>query len=133
MQIEDIFNFFESHPPLFLNNEVAVCYIAAVLTHQNSYGTELIQQLEIEYPGYRVSDTVLYCGLNFLIEEGVITSYQKKVAGRGRPRRMYAIQPGAEKQAQELACLWRQYIQRGFGTPTTGLEPQPHILECVTK
>jgi DNA-binding PadR family transcriptional regulator len=133
MKIEDIFKFFESQSTQFLNDELAVCYIADVLVHGNSYGIELIQRLEKEYPGYRLSDTVLYHGLNFLLEEGVITSYWKNAAGRGRPRRMYQIQSEAEKQAQELSHLWQQYIQKGFNTPATHLALQSSVLEYSVK
>ena len=38
-----------------------------------SYGTELIQKLESEYPTYRLSDTVLYSAIKFLEEEGVLS------------------------------------------------------------
>lgn len=124
MKIEDIFNFFKSYPALFLNSELAVCYIAAVLVRRNSYGTELIQRLEFEYPGYRISDTVLYSALNFLREEGMVATYWKKVEGRGRPRRMLQIRPGAEEQVQELALLWQQYTRRDVNSTTTNSKLQ---------
>lgn len=111
MKIEDIYSFFENPPPLFLSNELTICYIASVLVCGNSYGTGLIQRLETKYPDYRVSDTVLYSGLKFLVEEDLITSYWKKVDGRGRPRRMYQIKSGAEEQIQHLARLWHEYSQ----------------------
>lgn len=120
MKIKDICKFFASPPPFFLNNELTVCYIAAVLVRENSYGSELIRRLEAEYPGYRVSDTVLYRGLRFLMEEEVITSYWQKVQGRGRPRCMYQIQFGAEERLQDLARLWNEYTGRILNI---GLEP----------
>ena len=91
MKFEDIYDFFRNPPPNYLNKELAVCYVLSVLLRHDSYGTELIQLLETEYPTYRLSDTVLYSALKFLEGEGVISGYWKKVEGRGRPRRMYQI------------------------------------------
>ncbi|WP_421657700.1 PadR family transcriptional regulator [Leptothermofonsia sp. ETS-13] len=116
MTIQDIFNFFAGPPILFLNHELAVCYVAATLLQEDSYGTEMIQRLETEYPGYRVSDTVLYDSLKFLIAEEAITSYLKKVSGRGRPRRMYQIKPEAKEKLQDLARFWHEYNRRSVCT-----------------
>ncbi len=110
MKFEDIYKFFQAPPPFYLNKELAVCYVLDVLTRGDSYGTELIQLLETEYPAYRLSDTVLYSALKFLEEEEIITGYWKKVEGRGRPRRMYQIQAELAQRAQELARLWQQYV-----------------------
>lgn len=112
MKFEDIYRFFQAPPPFYLNKELAVCYVLAILTRGDSYGTELIQLLETEYPSYRLSDTVLYSALKFLEEEGIITGYWKKVEGRGRPRRMYQIQADANKKAQELSALWQEYVTK---------------------
>jgi DNA-binding PadR family transcriptional regulator len=109
MTFEDIYQFFRNPPPFYLNKELAVCYVLAVLLRQDSYGTELIQLLETEYPVYRLSDTVLYSALKFLEDKAAITGYWKKVEGRGRPRRMYQVHPDWQHQAQELARLWRDY------------------------
>lgn len=110
MRFEDIYQFFRHQPPTYLNQELAACYVLFVVLRGDSYGTELIQLLEREYPTYRLSDTVLYSALKFLEQEKVITGYWKKVEGRGRPRRMYQIVPQAQKQAEELAQLWQGYI-----------------------
>jgi DNA-binding PadR family transcriptional regulator len=83
------------------------------LLEAESYGTELIQRLESEYPLYRLSDTVLYSALKFLEDEKAIAGYWRKVEGRGRPRRMYQINPDWLAQAQELANLWRGYVDSG--------------------
>lgn len=111
MKFEDIYRFFQSPPPAHLNKELAVCYILNVLLRHDSYGTELIQLLEQEYPTYRLSDTVLYSALRFLEEQSAVLGYWKKVEGRGRPRRMYQIRPEWEDKAKELASLWQQYAQ----------------------
>lgn len=117
MKFEDIYKFFQAPPPFYLNKELAVCYVLAVLTRGDSYGTELIQLLETEYPAYRLSDTVLYSALKFLEEEGIITGYWKKVEGRGRPRRMYQIQEDATQQSQDLAKLWQDYVSKYQASP----------------
>lgn len=111
MKFEDIYQFFKAPPPFYLNKELAVCYVLSVLSRGDSYGTELIQLLETEYPTYRLSDTVLYSALKFLEDEEIIAGYWKKVEGRGRPRRMYQIRAEAAQQAQDLTRLWHEYVK----------------------
>ncbi len=110
MKFEDIYQFFSAPPPFYLNKELAVCYVLAVLSRGDSYGTELIQLLEREHPAYRLSDTVLYSALRFLEEEDMITGYWKKVEGRGRPRRMYQIKAETSAKARDLTQLWTDYV-----------------------
>lgn len=110
MQFEDIYRFFQNTPPTYLNQELAVCYVLSVLRNGDSYGTELIQLLEQNYPTYRLSDTVLYTALKFIEQEQLVVGYWKKVEGRGRPRRMYQIRPDAHSRVEELAHLWEQYV-----------------------
>ncbi len=112
MKFEDIYQFFRNPPPTYLNKELAVCYILYILLQDESYGTELIEKLEKDYPDYRLSDTVLYSALKFLEDSGTITGYWKKVEGRGRPRRMYRVAPEAYQQAKELASFWRNYVSQ---------------------
>lgn len=111
MKVEDIYQFFQAPPPIYLNKELAVCYILSVLLHGDSYGTELIGRLEQEYSLYRLSDTVLYSALKFLEDQGAIAGYWKKVEGRGRPRRMYQVTAEWRSQAQELGQLWQNYAK----------------------
>ncbi|MGF1459786.1 MAG: PadR family transcriptional regulator [Leptolyngbyaceae cyanobacterium] len=111
MKFEDIYQFFEDPPPIYLNKELAVCYVLAVLLQQDSYGTELIQKLTKDYADYRLSDTVLYSALKFLEDQMAIDGYWKKVEGRGRPRRMYRLNPDWRLQAEELADLWVSYMK----------------------
>lgn len=113
MKFEDIYQFFQDPPPIYLNKELTVCYVLSVLVRGDSYGTELIQRLEGEYPAYRLSDTVLYSALKFLETEKTIRGYWKKVEGRGRPRRMYQVRPEWLHQAQDLATLWREHTAEG--------------------
>jgi DNA-binding PadR family transcriptional regulator len=110
--LDEIYQFFRNPPPFYLNKELAVCYVLDVLLQKDSYGTELIQLLENEYPTYRLSDTVLYSALKFLEDAAAITGYWKKVEGRGRPRRMYQVNPDWQPKAQDLAHLWSGYTQR---------------------
>lgn len=110
MKLEDIYSFFENPPPTYLCQELAICYILSVLIQDESYGTELIQKLETDYPTQRLSDTVLYSAIKFLEDQNAITGYWKKLEGRGRPRRMYQVSPEWQEQAQKLAHLWQDYI-----------------------
>lgn len=120
MKFEDIYDFFQNPPPTYLNKELTVCYVLSVLLSGDSYGTELIQKLEREYPEYRLSDTVLYSALKFLENEQAIRGYWKKVEGRGRPRRMYQVSPESRSQAEELARLWQEYVKQGEGREGCG-------------
>jgi DNA-binding PadR family transcriptional regulator len=117
MNFEDIYCFFRNPPPLYLNQELAVCYILDVLIEGDSYGTELIARLERESSTYRLSDTVLYSAIKFLEASGTIIGYWQKVQGRGRPRRMYQIEAEWIAQARELAYFWSQYTHAGSTIP----------------
>jgi DNA-binding PadR family transcriptional regulator len=120
MNFEDIYCFFRNPPPLYLNQELAVCYILDILLQGDSYGTELIARLEHESSTYRLSDTVLYSAIKFLEGSGTIVGYWKKVEGRGRPRRMYQIDSEWTTKAQELAYFWEQYSGTN-PNPATGI------------
>ncbi|ABG52947.1 transcriptional regulator, PadR family [Trichodesmium erythraeum IMS101] len=106
---EEIYQFFQSPPPFYLNKELAVCYVLFILLQRDSYGTELIGQVKRDYPIYRLSDTVLYSALKFLEDQGIVIGYWKKVGGRGRPRKMYQLIPQWRPQAINLARLWSEY------------------------
>lgn len=110
MTLKEIYQFFQSQPAVYLNQELATCFVLHILLKQDSYGTELIQIVEDRYPPYRLSDTVLYSALKFLLKERMITGYSKKVEGRGRPRQMYHISNEMENKAEDLAGLWQEYI-----------------------
>lgn len=106
LSLASVRDFFESPPPTYLNKEQAVCYILSVLLKGDSYGTELMNQLEEEFPTYRLSDTVLYSALIFLEQEAITIPYWKKTEGRGRPRRMYSLATQWREEAQALASFW---------------------------
>jgi DNA-binding PadR family transcriptional regulator len=125
MKFDFIYQFFRDPPPIYLNKELAICYILSALLQGDAYGSELMKQLEREFPVYRLSDTVLHGALHFLEKEMVIKGYWKKRPGRGRPRKMYCIIPESRHQAQELAGLWYEYIHgRKWHLEEFGLESQ---------
>ncbi|NJR32116.1 MAG: PadR family transcriptional regulator [Chamaesiphon sp. CSU_1_12] len=110
MNFEDIYCFFRNPPPLYLNQELAVCYILDILLQGDSYGTELIARLEHESSTYRLSDTVLYSAIKFLEANGTnCPATGKKLKVAGRPRRMYQIDAEWVGKAKELAYFWERY------------------------
>ena len=111
MKLEEVYQFLVTPPPTFIGQELAVCYVLSVLLQGESYGTELIERLEREYPKYRLSDTVLYNALKFLESEKAITSHWEKVLGRGRPRRMYQLNSQWLRHAKKLAGFWWEYAK----------------------
>lgn len=112
MELENIYHFFQSPSPVYLNKELAVCYILNVLLVQDSYATELLQMLAHCYSSYLLSDTVLYEALQFLEEQSVISFYSRKAEGRGRPRRMCRINSAYREDGQNLARLWEKYVEK---------------------
>lgn len=108
--LQDIYRFFQTPQVIFLNQELTVCYLLSILIKGDSYGTEFVQALRRDYPGYRLSDTILQSALRFLEKEAIVTSYWKKPEKRGRPRRMYQLCPAAQHRAEELAKLWLHYV-----------------------
>lgn len=127
MTFEDIYRFFQNPPPIYLNRELAVCYILSVFLEKDSYGSELIGHLQREYPVFRLSDTVLYNALKFLEDRGIIQGYWKKVEGRGRPRRMYQILPQWRSETEDLARLWREYVSPSQAAPQVPQVPQSQV------
>lgn len=111
MNVQDIYQYFKNPPPVYITKEVAVCYILSVLLEEgDSYGTALLKHIRANYPPYRISDTVLYAALNFLIDEQMLSGYWQNESGRGRPRRMYQVADGREEDAQQLAQLWHNFL-----------------------
>jgi DNA-binding PadR family transcriptional regulator len=109
MKIDELYQVIESPPPTYLSQALAVCYVLSVLLQRESYGVELIQRLEIEHPHYRLSDTILYSALKFLKSEKAITDYWYKAPGRGRPRRMFRVNPFWQDNAKAFAYFWHQH------------------------
>lgn len=124
LTFDGIYQFFQTPQPVFLNQELTVCYVMSVLVRSESYGTELVQQLKQDYPNYRLSDTILQNSLRFLEKQAIIASYWKKLEKRGRPRRMYHLRPEARSSAEDLAKLWWDHMgvtdaDRSVSEPTS--------------
>lgn len=109
MNFQDIYQFFQESKPTHLQPEAAVGYVVSVLLKGDSYATELIRQVEKEYPASCLSDTVLVEAIKFLESEEWVKSYTQKCAGRGRPRHMLSLKPEVRDEAQRLAQLWQDY------------------------
>jgi DNA-binding PadR family transcriptional regulator len=113
MKFQDIYRFFQDPPPIFLEKEVAVCYVLATLLKKgSSYGVELMSYIEKAYPLYRLSDTLLYSALKFLEDEEILDCYWQKMETRGRPRRMYQIKKNKIELAKQIARLWYKYLNQ---------------------
>lgn len=106
MKLEDVHHFFQNPQPTFLGPELSV------LSNSDTYGTELLLNLEKTYPNLRLSDTVLYNAIKFLEVEQAITGYWQKLEGKGRPRRMYKLVPQWQTRAAELAEFWQAYVNK---------------------
>jgi DNA-binding PadR family transcriptional regulator len=113
LTIESVINSFAEDRLVFLTAEQAICYVAYRLTKGDSYGTELIQELTLRTNRYQISDTICCKALNFLVGEGLATSFEEKVEGRGRPRRMYSLVKQRRKDAVRLATCWRKTVGAG--------------------
>lgn len=72
--LQDIYRFFQTPQVIFLNQQLTVCYLLSILVESDSYGTEFVQSLKQNYPGYRLSDTILQSSLRFLEKEGLVSS-----------------------------------------------------------
>lgn len=113
MNFQDVFEYFQNPPPIYLPREVAVCCILTILIDNGeSYSSDLMQYIKTEYSPYRLSDTVLYNALKFLMNEGIITSYWKNFPGRGRPRRMLIIPLTRLDEASQLSKLWLAFLEK---------------------
>ena len=111
MNIQDIYHYFQSPPPTYLSREIAVCFVAFVLTERgDSYGTALLRLIEDNYPHLQLSCTVLHSAIDFLVKERVIRGYLQRYEGRGRSRKMYQICDDHFEEAVSLALLWHQYV-----------------------
>jgi len=111
MNVQDIYHYFKNPPPVYITKEVAVCYILTVLLDEgDSYGTALLKHIRAHHAPYRISDTVLYAALNFLIDEEMLSGYWQNESGRGRPRRMYQVAEGRQEDARKLSQLWLKFM-----------------------
>jgi DNA-binding PadR family transcriptional regulator len=120
MNFDTIYQFFQTPQLHYLGQELAVCYVLSVLCQQDSYGTALIENLAVEHPCCRLSDTILYEVIRFLEEHDIIESYWQRMQGRGRPRHMYHVLPDVQEKSQALAELWQNYTQKNFDNEAEG-------------
>ncbi|MED5384356.1 MAG: Pex protein, partial [Cyanobacteriota bacterium] len=72
--LADIQQYFRQPPPQFLDLELAVCWVLECLLKDDNYPSGLLQKLTREEPQLRLSETVLQQALEFLEEQGSITT-----------------------------------------------------------
>ena len=107
---DSIEQYFHQPPPQFLDLELAVCWILECLLKDDSYPSCLLQKLIQAEPQLRLSETVLQQALDFLEQQGSISSYTQRCPSRGRPRRMLHLQAEARNEAERLMGPWRTWL-----------------------
>ncbi|AII47653.1 hypothetical protein KR52_00395 [Synechococcus sp. KORDI-52] len=108
--LADIEQYFHQPPPQFLDLELAVCWILECLLKDDNYPSGLLQKLIREEPQLRLSETVLQQALEFLEQQGSISSYTQRCPSRGRPRRMLHLESNARGEAERLMQPWRSWL-----------------------
>ena len=109
--LADIEQYFQQPPPQFLDLELAVCWVLECLLKDDNYPSGLLQQLMREEPQLRLSETVLQQALDFLEQQGSISSFPQRCPSRGRPRRMLHLQADARGQAEKLMQPWHSWLE----------------------
>ena len=109
--LADIEQYFRQPPPQFLDLELAVCWVLECLLKDDSYPSGLQQKLMREEPQLRLSETVLQQALDFLEQQGSISTYTQRCPSRGRPRRMLHLMPDARSQAEQLMSPWHSWLE----------------------
>ena len=108
--LADIEHYFQQPPPLFLDLELAVCWVLACLLQDDSYPSGLLHRLQNDHPQLRLSETVLHQAVDFLESQGMLDSYSKRCPSRGRPRRMLHLHQDARDQAERLMEPWHRWL-----------------------
>ena len=108
--LADIQQYFRQPPPQFLDLELAVCWVLECLLKDDNYPSGLLQKLNREEPQLRLSETVLQQALDFLEQQGTISTYTQRCPSRGRPRRMLHLLPNARREAEKLMNPWRSWL-----------------------
>jgi DNA-binding PadR family transcriptional regulator len=108
--LADIEQYFHQPPPQFLDLELAVCWVLECLLKDDNYPSGLLQKLMREEPQLRLSETVLQQALDFLEQQGSISTYTQRCPSRGRPRRMLHLMPEARHQAEQLMSPWHSWL-----------------------
>ena len=109
--LADIEQYFRQPPPQFLDLELAVCWVLECLLKDDNYPSGLLQKLMREEPQLRLSETVLQQALDFLEQQGSISTYTQRCPSRGRPRRMLHLMPDARGQAEQLMSPWHSWLE----------------------
>ena len=109
--LADIEQYFQQPPPQFLDLELAVCWVLECLLKDDNYPSGLLQKLMQEEPQLRLSETVLQQALDFLEQQGSISTYTQRCPSRGRPRRMLHLMPDARGQAEQLMSPWHSWLE----------------------
>ena len=108
--LADIEDYFQQPPPLFLDLELAVCWVLACLLQDDSYPSGLLHRLQTDHPQLRLSETVLHQAVDFLERQDMLDSYTKRCPSRGRPRRMLHLHQDARGQAERLMEPWHRWL-----------------------
>jgi DNA-binding PadR family transcriptional regulator len=131
--LEAIHAFFAQPPIQHLGLELAVCWVLERLLAADSYPTALMHDLAAAHPTLRLSETVLQQALNFLDQQGAISSYAQRCPSRGRPRRMLHLLETSREAAQGLMSPWRQWLDENEGhlhpesdASSSGFHPAAH-------
>ncbi len=113
MSLETVIQFFEQDQTRWLNKYQAIGYVLWRLSQTDSYFSEMLNQIAVDFPGVNVSDTILNEALHFLVKRGAITSRIEKAEGRGRPRKMYSLQPDyASANAADVAFVVEKFVNQ---------------------
>ena len=94
--LADIEHYFQQPPPLFLDLELAVCWVLDCLLQNDTYPSGLLQRLQSDHPKLRLSETVLHQAVDFLEQQEMLDSYTKRCPSRGRPRHQLFMRPMAQ-------------------------------------
>ncbi|MCX5945356.1 MAG: Pex protein [Cyanobacteria bacterium] len=131
--LEAIHQFFEQPPLVHLGLELAVCWVLDRLLEADSYPTALMQQLSVNHPQLRLSETVLHQAITFLDQQEAISSYSQRCPSRGRPRRMLHLRDEHRSGALGLMTPWRHWLEDNERpaslrrhAPSSGLHPAAH-------
>lgn len=108
--LADIEHYFRQPPPLFLDLELAVCWVLDCLLQNDNYPSGLLQRLQSDHPKLRLSETVLHQAVDFLEQQEMLDSYTKRCPSRGRPRRMLHLHQKARGQAERLMEPWSRWL-----------------------
>ena len=108
--LADIEHYFRQPPPLFLDLELAVCWVLDCLLQNDNYPSGLLQRLQSDHPKLRLSETVLHQAVDFLEQQEMLDSYTKRCPSRGRPRRMLHLHQSARGQAERLMEPWSRWL-----------------------